>query len=408
MTAVRRILMVHRYYWPDTAPYGRLLQPLAAGIARTGLKVTLFSSQPFYRRGEAPTRLPARRLEDGVEVIRCMWRSSRPAGIVRRAAADALFLVSLALHLLFRRRYDLVCVSTSPPIAAALVVRALTRVRGSAMIYHVQDVHPEAAVAAGVLRNGTMAGMLRRLDSWTCSTADRMVVLTEDMRQALVDRGIRDGAITVINNSVIPPPDRLRVEHPLTPKPRGAFDVLYAGNLGRYQDLETVVAAAALLRAYPHIRFLVVGVGVLLPRLKQLSNEMNCHSLRFLGNQPQSVLESLMQECDLALVSQLAGLHRYGFPSKTQGYLAAGCRLLAVVDEPSELATMVRSRQLGVVCPPGQPGVIAQAVLELSRQPAWSEKDRSRVRAGAADFSEHILLRRWATIVQQTLPGPRS
>ena len=398
-----RVLLAHRYYWPDTAPYGRLLKPLATGLAAAGMDVTIFSTQPFYGAAGRQTRLPIRSREDGVRVIRSRWIGSRGQRQLVRLSADLAFVVALAWHLMIRKRYDLVTVSTSPPVAAALAVRLVSRIRGSTMIYHCQDLHPEAAIAGGVLKRNRLAKLLQCLDSWTCARAERVVVLSADMRDGLAQRGLGTGKVTVLQNFIVPAPPNTDVIEIGWKKAPGSFLVLFAGNLGRYQGLESIMAAAELLQDRRQIHFVFVGEGVLLPELLARAGKMRRCNVSLLGFQPQPILDQLLAQADAALVTLKPGMHRYCYPSKTQTYLAAGCRLLAAVDEPSELATMIRARQLGEVCPPDRPDLLAQAILGLSGGPIMGPDDCLRARRAALEFSEQVIVARWLGLIRAVL-----
>lgn len=405
MKARPRILLGHRYYWPDTAPYGRLLKPLATSLAAEGFDVTVFATLPHYGSARPRTRLATCTLEGRVRVIRSRWIGPRGRTGLRRMLADGAFVLSLCVHLLAGRRYDLVMFSTSPPVIGALAVRLVSKLRDSAMIYHCQDLHPESAIAGGLLRRGWLSNVLQRLDRWTCRRADRVVVLSTDMRDGLAMRGCSDGRVSILNNAIVPAPE-LGADGDVQLEFRpDDFVVLFAGNLGRFQGLESVIRAAELLGERERIRFVLAGEGPLLPDLRAGLTEAGRRTIMLPGFLQQPSLDRLMARADVALVPLKSGMHRYGYPSKTQSYLSAGCRLLVVVDEPSELASLVRRERLGRVCPPERPELLAETVLELSRGPPVAAEDRARARSAAQQFSESVVLPQWSTLIRAVLAG---
>jgi hypothetical protein len=94
------------------------------------------------------------------------------------------------------------------------------------------------------------------------------------------------------------------------------------------------------------------------------------------------------------------GIYRVAYPSKTMTCLAAGCRLLAVVEDSSELAALVRDEDLGTVCPPGDPAALDRAIAaELARGPL-SDAERDRLRAvGAKHFDRTAKLDEWSRLL---------
>ena len=63
-----KILLTHRYFWPDTPPYGAMLRRIAADLAGAGHDVEVFTSRPSYGRG---ITAPGRETVDGFRVRRC-------------------------------------------------------------------------------------------------------------------------------------------------------------------------------------------------------------------------------------------------------------------------------------------------------------------------------------------------
>ena len=67
-----RVVLVHRYFWPDTPPYAHILKQIALHLGEEGHEVTVLTCQPSYDRRQV-RHAPARELiAPGVEVRR--WR----------------------------------------------------------------------------------------------------------------------------------------------------------------------------------------------------------------------------------------------------------------------------------------------------------------------------------------------
>ena len=53
------VVLIHRYFVPDTPPYAHILKQIADELAGAGYKVTVLSCQPSYSLGtqeKAPAR----------------------------------------------------------------------------------------------------------------------------------------------------------------------------------------------------------------------------------------------------------------------------------------------------------------------------------------------------------------
>ena len=58
-----RIVAIHRYYWPDRAPYASILRRIVNRWTEEGHEVTVLSAQPTYGAGadKQPRRQTRRR-----------------------------------------------------------------------------------------------------------------------------------------------------------------------------------------------------------------------------------------------------------------------------------------------------------------------------------------------------------
>jgi glycosyltransferase involved in cell wall biosynthesis len=397
----QRVLLVHRYFWPDVPPYAQMLRFIGARLAADGSEVTVFSGPSSYNDAYAGPARPRREMVDGIDVRRVRLPADDKTNPLRRAASLVLFAVRLVLHVLrHRRRYDLITVTTIPPVIMGVAARVVRRLTGIPYVYHCMDLYPEVAEIAGLARNRMLLRLARRLDTVTCRRAAAVVVLSQDMRATLLARGLDAANIVVCNNFDIadeparPPADVL-------PADPDRFRITFAGNLGRFQGLEGVLDAARVVCAErPDVDLVLLGTGLLAGALRERAGTLLDRQVHVLGHQPVAGAALALAHSQLAVVSLRPGMYRVAYPSKTMAGLAAGCRLLAVVEDESELAHLVRDEDLGTVCPPGDVAALARGIrAELARGPV-SDAERDRLRAvGAKHFDRTAKLDEWARLL---------
>src|SRR5207248_980563 len=83
---------------------------------------------------------------------------------------------------------------------------------------------------------------------------------------------------------------------------QGRFNVVYAGNMGPYQGLETVIRAAALLKSALAIQIVMVGTGQEEEKLKAYARDLDATNVRFLGQRPLSEVGKINNLADVLLV----------------------------------------------------------------------------------------------------------
>jgi glycosyltransferase involved in cell wall biosynthesis len=165
------------------------------------------------------------------------------------------------------------------------------------------------------------------------------------------------------------------------------FVVQYAGNMGFTHGLECLVDAIEKLRSDDDVFFLFIGSGVKKPWLEAKVRELGLSNVRILANRPRGDQPVFLNACDVAVITFKRGMAGVSVPSRMYNILAAGKPIVAVADENSELATLVRDERLGWVVPPGDPNAIVQAVLAARRQPQVLLEIGRRARAVAERYS---------------------
>ena len=394
-----RVLLVHRFYAPDVTTYSQMLAMMATQLRLDGHEVSVFTTQPSYNAIYDGPALPKKRTEDGVSVVRIpIPGGGSSAGRLLGGIAFGLRLIVHAL--VHRRKYDVVMVSTVPPVFMGLAGLLSARIANAKLVYHCMDLYPEISIASGHTSEGLLTRVARFIDTFTITHAARTVVLSKDMKETVARRGAPLDRVVVQNNFTIESSNSIEeVEFPPELKPSNRFRLLFAGNIGRFQGLEALLDAM-VSDADPNTEMVFLGAGAAKTSLKRYSAEIGLSDrVSFVDHQPLTVALKAMTESDLAIVSLAPGLIDSAYPSKTVMYLEMGCRVLAIVEPKSELARLVVDNDLGAVATPGEVSDIAAAIsAERNRQ--LKQDDRTRAQQVAErEFSALEVLPRWSSIL---------
>ena len=385
-----------------------MLRKMAAEYAAQGWDVTVFTAQPSYHGMGSDTRQPKKERMEGFDVVRVSLLREAKGSPVRRLLNAILFAVRLVAHCIAGRRYDLITVTTMPPAVMGTAARVIRRLVGTPYVYHCQDLHPEAALAAGVMREGVVTRIMSWIDRQNCQKAGAVVVLSEDMRDTLAGRGLDTKNVYVINNFIVDSVESTEGLHPPLERKEGEFRVVFAGNMGRFQGLDTVVRAAPRLQDKPEIHLVFMGAGGAVGELKRLSDELGAENISFLPHQPTQIALRMMQESDLGIVSIRPEIYRCAFPSKLAMYLEAGCRVVTIVEPHSQLSRFVVESDVGRTCEPGDHRGIARAIEEEYERARSSEIDRERIQElGRRSFGFSELAPFWIRLFGEVACGGR-
>jgi glycosyltransferase involved in cell wall biosynthesis len=394
-----KILIIYRHYWPDTPPLGSMLRTIAETLVARGHRVYVVTAQPSYqaRQGAA---LPKRETKGGVRIIR-LPLLPETGGTFRRAVNMALFQVS-AFSYAARHRFDLLWANTLPPVYAGFNAVVAAKACGARLLYHMQDVYPEVwrystGKRPGALKRAAIRA-LASIDSLTCRVASAVVVLSDDMMRTIADRG-GNGAVQfhVINNFIQaelkaegPPPERVG---------DGAFRLVFSGNLGRFQNLDLLLQAMALIRPDEGITLEFIGSGVAEAGLRETVSECGLTHVSFTARLPSDEAFKLTRTADLGVISLVPGMYRVSYPSKLMTYMAAGLPVLALMESDSALAHYLDDNDAGVTAQ-GDAAAIADAIRKARDRFAGEPGIKTRIEALAdRDFGRKNTCERWAQLI---------
>lgn len=378
-----------------------MLYIMGKRFAEEGHDVTIFSAQPSYNDAYDGPPLPKKQTIDGMTVIRTPLLKENKKSSVLRSINFLIFGLSLFCHAVFRgKAYDLMTVTTFPPTVMGFVARAIGLFRKTKYVYHCMDLYPEVALTSGILKKKSLTKLAASVDRRNCKKAIATIVLSTDMLDTIHDRGLPDSNVYVINNFIIDSVNEaIPVPNAFT-KTKDKFRVLFAGNIGRFQSLDTIVAAAELLSDNQEIEFWFVGSGVVVDSLKEQSKQLLGKTVFFHPYLPIETVMSVIAQAHLGIVSLNRGVINCAYPSKTMSYLEAGCKLLVLVEEDTDLARFVVADKIGVVADEPKPDLVAQAIEAEYQTWKDSEYDRDRIRdVGRENFSQKVILDRWVELL---------
>jgi glycosyltransferase involved in cell wall biosynthesis len=396
-----RILAIHRYYWPDSPPYASMLRRIVASWCEQGHQVDILSSQPSYKASADNHPRPRCETVDSATVNRLTLPSESGRPFVR--LLNALRLSAAIIYTaVVKQRYDVIMVSTSPPVVAGFVVAFAAKLTKARFVYHCMDIHPEIGRISGEFGHPFVFNTLLKLDSWSCRQADPVVVLSKDMELALRERaGGENLRIQVINNFSLPDDEHNESGDVDWEYSGNKFILLFAGNVGRFQGLETLVEAMGQIKHRADIEAVIMGDGAAKKDLQSEAERIGAR-VRFVGLQPVQVAKQAMKQADVGFVSLVPGLYKFAYPSKTMTYLEQGCPLLAAVEAESQLARDVVENNLGCVVPNG----CVSALSGMIQKMADKKNDLLTMRDSAKEFSEEVFLEQkilstWARLIDK-------
>lgn len=384
-----RVTFCFYEFYPSNIPYCHLLEYLVDYALNDGRKVEVVT----YRKD--PESESAMRRRFSSVKFRLIKKPFSSKGLCYVYFALAIFFV------LLRYGRGNIVIPTTPPIVmglAASVAKLLTFSRFR-MIYHVQDIHPEITQLANKQKKKLLMHLLKSLDTFTLLVADRVVTLSRDMAGALTSRNKKiENKIQIVNNFYTGDLSGASAESTKNvtqhDSARDSVTFVYAGNVGRYQNIDKLVRYFC----YPfdfRAKLIVVGDGECLQRAKEVAAKYDKEKrISFTGRVSQSEAHQIIQKADYGVVSLLPGLLRYAYPSKAISYLSNGTPLFVFADEDTDLGETIIEKNLGIITNTDDSAEFSSVVNEACRVSV--KYDRNNIRSiGRSIFGARESIRKF-------------
>lgn len=354
---------------------GYLMIDLANAFTERGFFVTLLTGRLVIRN---------HKLRDSVTVNRIV-RYNRKSKLSRLITWTAAFLQILFLVLIRYRDKNLLIV-TNPPFALFLPI--FVRNRYSILVF---DVFPDAIAELGLMKKDSMLIRLwEKLNQRIFSGADNIIVITEGMRD-LVGKYSGQHPVEVIplwsDNGYIKP-----IDPDLNPFVRkyglsDKFVVMYSGNIGISQNLETMLEIAKLCRNRQDIVFLIIGEGVMKYRIEEEVKTFDLKNCMIIPWQAPGNIPFSMAASDLAVITVGRLASAVAIPSKFYNFLSAGSPILGIAPEGSEVAEIIRNMNVGKCFDPSEKYPMRDFILSLADNKKLSEEYKNNSLRAAKHFT---------------------
>ena len=250
-----------------------------------------------------------------------------------------------------------------------------------------------------------MVRFFQQVELFVYRHASALTVICDTFARIIEAKGIASSKISVIPNFVDteemqpgPKSNSLSTELGLSNK----FVVLYAGNLGKLQNIDTLLEAAKNLQSNTEAVFLIVGDGAKRSSIEAQVYEQNLDNVILMPYQPWSHMPAFYAASDICYVSLMAGTGQTAAPSKLYAIMASGRPALVAIDEDSDLVHTVHSAQCGITVEPND----VKALQSALSQAIEHQEDIRRLGQNGRRYAEENLARpiisaRYHALIQQ-------
>ena len=369
-----KILLLPAYFYPEQAASSYLGDNIRQAMCESGAILELYAPMPT--RGiskEVREEYKKRRMEhwhDGKLEIHRFSMYGEGKNPILRALRYVFCWCAQFWKGLCAKDIDLIYLASTPPIQGMLG-GLLKKIKKVPFVYNLQDIFPDSLAGTGLAKkDGLLWKIGRVIENFTYRNADKIIVISEDFKRNIMEKGVPEEKIVVVYNWV----DEEAVKH--VPREenklfdmygldRKKFYVTYSGNIGLTQNMDMLLEVAKELETTePEIQFVLIGEGAYKKRVEEIIAEKNIGNVTLLPFQPYEDISHVFSLGDAGLVISKPGVGENSVPSKTWSILSASRPVLANFDE-NELKSIVAENQCGIFTKAGDKEAFKQAILDL-------------------------------------------
>lgn len=404
-----KILELPAYFYPERMSSSHLDDQLREAFAQAGIDMAIYCPTPTRSiTDEERRKYQKKKVEqmyDGhatVHRFSLYGEGKNPVLRALRYVLSCLMQFNRTVFAKDARNCDLMFITSTPPIKGAMAGLA-KRLNKKPLVYNLQDIFPDSLVGSGLAKKGGFLWKIgRRIEDFTYRSADKIIVISEDFKRNIMEKGVPEEKIEVIYNWV--DADAIQPvaneDNPLFEEfgiDRTKFTVVYAGNLGNAQNINIILEGAKML---PQVQFVVFGTGGLEDEIRARIANGHLDTVRLLPLQPYERVSQVYSLGDVCIVSCKAGLGGSAMPSKTWSIMSCARPVLASFDE-GELKHILESNHCGVFTHAGNVQEFADAISRLSESPSLcDEMGRNARRFIEENLTKEVGTRKYVEVIK--------
>ncbi len=406
------LLLYSAYYEPEIAASLYLSVNLYEGFAQYGWNALLYVPTPtrgidktvrsYYKNHKIEYKV-----NNQLRITRVpLFREGKNA--IQRAIRYILMNIQFIWKGIYTKA-DIIFVQSTPPTQGAMAA-IIKKIKKIPVVYNVQDVFPDSMVSMGMTKKGSLIWKIGRgIERFTYKNADKIVVISESMKQLLMQKGVEENKLEVIYNWVetekVTPVERS--ENDLFDElnlDRNTFYVVYAGNLGLAQNISIILQAAKQFENMESIKFLIFGQGSKAEEYKREAKELKLENISFWELMPYEKVSFVYSLGNVGLVSCKAGFGGSALPSKTWTIMATGTPVIASFDEGTDLQRIIQNSNGGKFCKADDVQMLVSSIMELyENQDLCRELGKNARKYVENYLSKEVCVKKYIDVIETCL-----
>jgi glycosyltransferase involved in cell wall biosynthesis len=372
----KRVLIHSLVFSPDSVSTAYLYNDIALGLKKAEYEVIILTTTPHYNLvNSSLDRQPLKKKMlglyyesdfKGIKVIHVPIKKYKNT-FLRLLSFIYWHIFSLILGLTFKG-IDFV-LSPSPPLSIGLISILIAKKNNAKFIYNVQEIYPDLLIKNGTLKSKFLINILKWMESFIYKKAAAVITIDQIFYHQIITRFQNVNKLYIIPNFVDTELYKPLFSSLSLPDPfhydANKIRLMYAGNIGYYQDWEPIISAAKKLED-SNIEFWIIGEGVKKDYLIKEIDKHKLNNINVLPYQERELMPMINSFADIHFISISKEMEQEGFPSKVYTIMACSKPMIVITGENTPLYHFLKNLNCSILITENRNENFTNSILELA------------------------------------------
>ena len=357
-----KVLIVCQHFYPENFR----INDISFELAKKGHDITVLTGLPNYPKGKVLKEYKwfknRNQVINDVKIKRCSL-VGRGTSTIKMMINYMWFAIFGSIKAFFMKKdFDIVYVYQLSPITMTWPAIVVKKMKKIPLIIHVLDQWPVSITTGGISKESFIYKFLTKISKNAYNKADLITCSSRSFKNYF----IKELELSKDKGFIYLPSYAESDYEGIKNTKDKTFDLVFAGNIGPAQSVETIVEAANLLKDKKEIFFHIVGDGLSRKECEDLSNKYNLNNIKFYGYHDVSEMPKYYSLADAFLITMVDNeVVNSTLPAKVQSYMLAKKPIIGAIN--GEVKDVINDAQCGLCCSSLDYKTFAKLIEEASK-----------------------------------------
>jgi glycosyltransferase involved in cell wall biosynthesis len=372
-----RILIISQYFWPETFRVNELVKYLKDN----NYQVDILTGTPNYPEGKifSEYKLNKKNFETyyGSPIFRVpifLRRDGRKLFLFLNYISFILSSIIYGSFLLRNKKYDIIFSFATSPLTSSLSAIFFSKIKSCKSFIWVLDIWPDILLELKIIKNVFIYKVISRISKFIYKNFDYILSQSKSFQKKI---NLYNNNNNNNNNNIYFPAWAENIKDYKSKETKynedKSFKIVFTGNVGEAQNFDEVIKAAVLLKNYNDIKWIIVGSGRELEKIKSTILKEDIKNFILEGKKPIEDMSYYHSIADVLFISLKSGSAISStIPGKLQTYLQSNKFILGMIE--GEGKKIIEESGIGLCVNPNNPKNLAEKILYLKDNPKIIKK----------------------------------